>query len=299
MQISGTNLKTLYTGFNASFKKGLGQHQSQYARVATRVPSTTGTEEYGWLGKIPSVREWIGERQVNKLGTHGYAIKNKDYEITVEVDRNDILDDKYGIYSPMFEEMGMSVSALPDQLIFDLMKNGFTGLCYDGQPFFDAEHPVIAADGSVSLVANTDAVAGSGAPWFLLDTKRALKPFIFQERQAFNLVSKTNVNDDNVFWHKSFIYGSDGRANVGYGFWQMAFGSKKTLDKAAYAAAREALMGMKGDQGRPLGITPNLLVVPPSLEGEALEILNAERDAAGATNVYKGTAELLVVPWLA
>jgi len=44
---------------------------------------------------------------------------------------------------------------------------------------------------------------------------------------------------------------------------------------------------------------PNLLVVPPALEHAGLTILNAERDQYGATNVYKGTAELLVVPWLA
>jgi phage major head subunit gpT-like protein len=56
---------------------------------------------------------------------------------------------------------------------------------------------------------------------------------------------------------------------------------------------------MKGDHARPLGIRPTHLVVPPSLEGQALEILNAERDAAGATNVYKGTAQLIVCPWLA
>jgi len=59
------------------------------------------------------------------------------------------------------------------------------------------------------------------------------------------------------------------------------------------------LEGMKGDHGRPLGIMPNVLVVPPSLRENGLEILNAERDSGGATNVWRGTAELLVVPWLA
>ena len=89
------------------------------------------------------------------------------------------------------------------------------------------------------------------------------------------------------------------RGNVGFGFWQFAWGSKQTLNATNYEAARAALMGMKGDHGRPLGINPRLLVVPPSLEGAAMEILNAERDASGATNVWKGTAELMVVPWLA
>lgn len=94
-------------------------------------------------------------------------------------------------------------------------------------------------------------------------------------------------------------YGVHIRANVGFGFWQVAWGSKQTLDAAHYATARAAIAGMKGDHGRPLGLVPDLLVYPPALEGNALEILNAERDAAGATNVWRGTARPLMTPWLA
>jgi len=36
-------------------------------------------------------------------------------------------------------------------------------------------------------------------------------------------------------------------------------------------------MSMKGDHGRLLGVRPNLLVVPPSLESAGLKILNSER----------------------
>ena len=63
--------------------------------------------------------------------------------------------------------------------------------------------------------------------------------------------------------------------------------------------ARAAISGMKGDNGRPLGLMPNLLVVPPSLESAARKILNSEYAAGGETNEWKGTAELLVCPWLA
>ena len=58
-------------------------------------------------------------------------------------------------------------------------------------------------------------------------------------------------------------------------------------------------MEMKGDYGRPLGIKPNLLVVPPALESAGRKILNSENASGGETNEWKGTAELLVVPWLA
>lgn len=295
--VNRANLTTLFTGFKATFQRGLDQAVSQHSLVAMTVPSSTRSEEYGWLGTLPSMREWIGDRVVHAIGQHDYTIKNKDWELTVGVPRNDIDDDAYGVYSPMFEEMGRSTAAHPDELVWPLLKAGFATPCYDGQNFFDTDHPVTQADGTVASVSNSG--GGAGTPWFLLDLSRSVKPIIFQDRKKAQFVAKTAPTDENVFNAKEFQYGVDSRCNVGFGLWQLAYGSKQALDKAAYATARAALQGMKGDHGRPLGLKATHLVVPPSLEGAALEILNAERDAGGATNVYKGTATPVVVPWLA
>jgi phage major head subunit gpT-like protein len=299
MQLNQNALRTLFIGFNAAFKSGLdSQAASQFGRIATTVPSTTREQDYGWLGKIPNVREWAGDRVVHNIAQAGYTIKNKSYELTISVSRDDIEDDNLGIYTPMFTELGAASNSHYDQLVFSLLKAGFATACYDKQYFFDTDHPVLAADGqTVNSVANTD--GGSGTPWFLIDDSRMLKPIILQKRKAWDLVRKDNPTDDNVFDRKEFVYGTDARHNVGFGFWQFAWGSKQTLNKANYGSARAAMQGMKGDFDRPLGVRPRLLVVPPALEQAGLEILNAERDAAGATNVYKGTAELLVCPWLA
>ncbi|MFC5423595.1 Mu-like prophage major head subunit gpT family protein, partial [Bosea eneae] len=218
-------------------------------------------------------------------------------ELTVSVDKDDIETDNLGIYGPMFTELGSASGSHYDQLIFGLLKAGFNTACYDKQYFFDTDHPVLDANGNVTSVANTD--GGAGAPWFLIDDSRFLKPIILQRRKGWNLVRKDQETDDNVFDRKEFVYGVDARHNVGFGFWQFAWGSKQPLNKANYKVAREAMMGMKGDFDRPLGVRPKLLVVPPGMDGQALELINSERDAAGATNVYKGTAEVLVCPWLA
>ena len=62
-------------------------------------------------------------------------------------------------------------------------------------------------------------------------------------------------------------------------------------------------MGMKGDYGRPLGILSGgakpLLVVPPSLESAARKLIDNQLASGGETNEWAGTAEVLVVPWLA
>lgn len=298
MLINQQTLRNLYVGFNAAFSNGLNsQAASQFGRVATTVPSTTKENEYGWLGKVPNVREWIGDRVVNSISQSGYALRNKSYELTISVDRDDIEDDNLGVYTPMFTELGAASGSHYDQLVFGLLKAGFNSACYDKQNYFDTDHPVLDENGVVTSVANTD--GGAGAPWFLIDDSRYLKPIILQKRKAWNLVAKDKETDDNVFERKEYVYGTDARHNVGFGFWQFAWGSKQALDAAHYETARAALSGMKGDFGRPLGVKPRLLVVGPSLEGAANRLINNDRNANGADNEWKGTAEVLVCPWLA
>ncbi|QIO60682.1 Mu-like prophage major head subunit gpT family protein [Rhizobium leguminosarum] len=298
MEINNATLRSAGVGFNAAFQRGLGVAASYYTRVATIVNSTTSSNEYGWLGKAPRFREWIGDRVINAMTKSGYSLKNKPFENTIGVDRDDFEDDNLGIYAPLFEELGSSANTFPDELVFALMKLGFSTLCYDGQYFFDVDHPVLDANGQTISVANTD--GGAGTPWFLLDVSRPLKPMIFQNRKPFtNLVRKDKEDDDNVFFRKEFIYGVDGRCQVGFGFWQQAWGSKQTLDAAHYELARSSITGMKGDYGRPLGLNPNLLVVPPSLEGAAKRIVQSVLVNGGESNPWAGTAEVLIVPWLA
>ena len=68
---------------------------------------------------------------------------------------------------------------------------------------------------------------------------------------------------------------------LGYGFPQFCWGSMAALNAANYAAARASMRGLTNDYGIKLGIRPKLLVVSPELEGAGLQIINADRDAAG------------------
>lgn len=296
MLINSANLTNLYTGYKTSFSTGFRSVTPEWQKIATKVNSTTKSEQYGWLGQFPKLREWIGDRHIKSMSAHKYTLENKDFESTIEVDRNEIEDDTFGVYNPLFQEMGFAAAEHPDELVFGLIANGFAEQCYDGQYFFDTDHEVLV-DGQSTSVGNMH--AGSAAPWFLLDTRRPLKPLIFQERKAYNFEAMTDPKSDNVFNRKKYIYGVDARCNAGFGFWQQAFGSKVALDKAAFRDARKQMISLKSDEGRPLGIKPSLLVVGPTNGDAARDIILAEKNDGGGTNTDRNLVEILEVPWLA
>lgn len=65
----------------------------------------------------------------------------------------------------------------------------------------------------------------SDTAWFLLDTRKPVKPLIYQERKAPVFVQQTGMDNDDVFNRRVFKYGAEARAAGGYGFWQLAYGS--------------------------------------------------------------------------
>jgi len=285
--------KSLKTLFNNAFAKV----EPQWNKIAMLVPSTTKTNDYKWLSKIPKMRKWIGDKQVDALSASTYSITNDDYEVTVEVDRNDIDDDQLGIYRPQAEMAGESAAQLPDEVVADLVNGAFTMKCFDGQYFIDTDHPVgdstVSNKGTVALSAATQAAAiaslgaartamrkfkdeqgrplgirpkvlvvppaledvanvlanndkledgkpnpykgtievlvldraTSDTAWFLLDTSRPVKPFIYQERKKPVFVQQIDPEADNVYLRKKFLFGAEARVAGGYGFWQLAWGS--------------------------------------------------------------------------
>jgi phage major head subunit gpT-like protein len=53
-------------------------------------------------------------------------------------------------------------------------------------------------------------------------------------------------------------------------------------------------MSMTDDEGEPLNLIPNLLVVGPSNDRKARKLLVNEKNDAGADNEYAGSAEILL-----
>jgi phage major head subunit gpT-like protein len=311
MLITPANLEKFFDGINMAFQNARMETPTFYKEVATEVPSGTARNVYPFLSKIPGLREWVGPRQANNVAARSYELVNKHYEGTIEADRNTLEDDQEGIYTPISGMLGQEVAEHPDRKIAEAIEAGTTALCWDGQFFFDTDHPVdpdnagagtqsnklvgagydiAVADplvpfaaaraamagwkredgenmgnmgnlimvhpneekpglqivealntmqvagantaaagvsnvfkGKVSLLVNPYLKVTAGRPWYLLNTTRQVKPFLWQTRKAAEMVAMTNINDSNVFYEKKFVWGVDLRAAAGYTFPFLAF----------------------------------------------------------------------------
>src|SRR5271168_3590913 len=181
MEITAGNLAALFTGFDVIFQRGFQKPPSYYEKISTVVRSTLRQTTYPWLGRPTKFREWLGDRVVQALETHTYAIANKDFEDTISISRNDIEDDTYGVYEPVIEQLGWDTKVHPDSLLFTMVKNAVNSpssvLSFDGQPYFSAAHPVgpmgAVGDSRDSVASNMNS-SGSGPYWFLIDASRAI-----------------------------------------------------------------------------------------------------------------------------
>ncbi|MFG6728551.1 Mu-like prophage major head subunit gpT family protein [Burkholderia pseudomallei] len=293
MFINAQVLADLRTMVSGKFNEGTTLAQANAPKVATYLNSGSSRNVYPQFDQWPGFREWTGDRQFGDITAGAYAIDNVTYESSVEIKREDIEDDNLGLLAHMALAQGQATVTHADELVFPLFSAGFTAKGGDGATFFSADH---AGPGTTK---QSNLIAGSAThSWFLVDNSKPLMPFIFQKRRDYTLTSRFNLNDENVFMQNVYQWGIDARVAAGFGAWQTIVGAQVALDAAGYAEARQMMGSFMSTKGRPMLTQGKLLVCGPALEGAAREVLKADRNAAGATNVWAGTADLLVVPYL-
>lgn len=293
MKLGSISLSDLNTAVKSIFNNAFAQAENKWEKVAMKVPSTKGSNTYKWLGMLVTIREWIGDRVIQNLKDHVYTIWNKKFEGTVSIKLDDIKDDDAGIYTPIIQDLGYNAKKHPDELVFGLLKDGMNQKCFDGQNFFDTDHPVIDEKGNTVSVSNYQ--TGSKPAWYLLCTKRPVKPLIYQPREDYQIDVLDDSKDQNVFMKDEALYGVKGRGNAGFALWQLAYCSKAELNKENFEAAMAAMKKLKGDNGKNLNIMPDMLVYGSDLASAAETLIDCDRLANGASNPNYHKVELLEV----
>lgn len=321
--INRKSLDDLFRGLQASFRGAFASTMPfAYERLCTVVKSTTASEEYTWLGESQEMREWIGPRMLHELASHRYNIRNRKFESSIKVRGDDIKDDTLGGYSTLAASMGEAVKLQPARLVADILSGTDTMSgaalpaqylkCYDGQNFFDTQHPTTnIVDGSVTLASN-DRGGSARQPFYMLDLSRTLKPLILQNREDPEFSSLTDTSSDHVWKFDEFLYGCKRRNAVGFGLWQLAMRSRNGApgDIVALGAEVEAMAfamkQIKNDQGRFMGINPRVIVTGPSnvndfkrlLQTPEFNVGTATAPNAKLINVNYGAFDLIEVPYL-
>lgn len=102
MMINRETLDLVFKGFKATYSDAYLTAPTHVGKIAMTVPSASGEETSGWLGNFPNMRQWVGPRHVKGLSAHGFTIKGRKFESTIEVNRDDIADEKIELYKPAF-----------------------------------------------------------------------------------------------------------------------------------------------------------------------------------------------------
>ena len=111
--------------------------------VSMYFSSDQESETYNWLGMVPAMREWIGGRQAKGFRENGVTIRNKKFEATLEILVDWIRRDKTGQIDIRIDELVVRCVEHWTKLLSTFIANGTgatSGLCYDGQYFFDTDH---------------------------------------------------------------------------------------------------------------------------------------------------------------
>ncbi|HPW22173.1 MAG TPA: Mu-like prophage major head subunit gpT family protein [Vicinamibacterales bacterium] len=93
-----------------------------------------------WLGAAPQLREWVDEKRPVGISENDWEIVVARWEASIEVDLDALNDGQWRRYEPRIREMTANASRHRYNLISDLIKNGESARCYDGQDFFDTDH---------------------------------------------------------------------------------------------------------------------------------------------------------------
>jgi phage major head subunit gpT-like protein len=297
MLITPSTLKALQVTIDLRFKQAYNAVNPISTRLASTIPSGARGNVYPMHAKLAKLRQWEGERKIVNAKSYRYNLDNEKYELTLEVDRDDIEDDNIGVYSMVIDDMGQQSRLWPDDLVFAALLAGGTETAYDGTAFFSNSHTLgsetidnlfastaLTADNFAAAraammeysgedgeslrvrpdvilvppalevkarkIVQASTIVESGAAvdnvlrglcevvvapqlstsaggldttWYLLDTSRPIRPFIFQQRMAPELVSLTSPNDEHVILRDKYLYGVKARGAAGYGpFWLAA-----------------------------------------------------------------------------
>lgn len=176
--VSNAALAQLRTGLITQFADAYGEDRPLlYPQLTTPVNNPDKKNILLAIADMfPSMRQWIGDRVFNNPGEFSQLIENPHYELSMEIDADDVADNELGGYFLSAQGLADSAAESPEELLTTLIQSGQSKLGFDGQNFFDPAHPIDAVNhigsqtnyessGRALTAANFEVVRANMATW--------------------------------------------------------------------------------------------------------------------------------------
>jgi phage major head subunit gpT-like protein len=280
------DLRTFSVAVNAAFKTALqGNSGDVSAAFTTLINMSTKKVEFPIAGNVGPMREWKGSRIITSIARTSYEIVAKKFEKTISIPVEAVEDDNLDVYMPAMRQLAVQVGRWRSQQIHLAIEAN--GLAYDDVAFFATTHQEQGANAA-------NYTAGANPAWYVLDTSKPIQPFIWGEYIAPKVTPRTAPDDPHVFDRDEYIYGARARGGPGYGLWQSAYKSKTALDATNFESVVTAMRARRDDYNESLDITPDTLLIPPSLEWDAKRLFGRATTTDGAENIHEGGIKIIV-----
>lgn len=156
-----SKLEAAYITFSTIFDMALTTTAVIYPEIATVIPDAGPINQFKWLGDVPVMQEWVGDRVINRLRAETHELRTKWFSNGIELDYDDVGEDRLGIVSPRIRQLARMGPKKIDAVVVDMYNNGFAGtlgLTYDGQFLWDSDH---TADGAGVGASQTNLQTGA------------------------------------------------------------------------------------------------------------------------------------------
>jgi phage major head subunit gpT-like protein len=203
MEVTAANLAGINKSFQTRFNKARGNVTTFYKTLCMECPSSAGENVYGWLADLPQIGKVVGEYIKKRLQTLGYRLSNEKFGNIIEISRESIEDDQYGLYGNIAAANGRRAEQVPDIELIQLLCNAFSatkGKDYTGKAFFAADKKAHAkakvaftnldtkklsvANFQAAVASLTERVDAEGAPMFLAQDAANLWLVVTSDDQA-------------------------------------------------------------------------------------------------------------------
>ncbi|QEL18304.1 Mu-like prophage major head subunit gpT family protein [Limnoglobus roseus] len=198
-------------------------------RFCQVIPSTTRVHNFLFDSVVGDMKEFKGHRTFQKFASDVYPIRNKRFDNTFEVNKDDVDDDQVGVYKLRPAQIVKKSRRFWQRLALRALRDGETGLAFDKQPFFSQTHGVgsVAAsgvgagEGDGNIMTFTAASGDAKSHRIVLvvnDGSTEIKPIIITERMPVTELM-TDAGTPQAEMNLVYKYWVDARYGAGYGFW--------------------------------------------------------------------------------